>query len=68
MADIHPVFCTIVPPHVLDRLARADDPALAGPARRTLEADAAQRTRRCQVGLCGLYALKQSCGECVHVR
>ncbi|MER7662238.1 M4 family metallopeptidase [Streptomyces sp. NPDC096193] len=46
MADIHPVFCTIVPPHVLDKLARADDPALAGPARRTLEADAAQRTRR----------------------
>ncbi|MGK5628484.1 M4 family metallopeptidase [Streptomyces sp. URMC 123] len=41
-----PVFCTIVPPHVLDKLARADDPAIAGPARRTLEKDAAQRTRR----------------------
>ncbi|MFJ6697678.1 M4 family metallopeptidase [Streptomyces sp. NPDC091272] len=46
MEAIHPVFCTIVPPHVLDKLAQAEDPALAGPARRTLEADAAQRTRR----------------------
>jgi Zn-dependent metalloprotease len=46
MDTLHPVFCTIVPPHVLDKLARAEDPALAEPARRTLEADAAQRTRR----------------------
>ncbi|MFI6651885.1 M4 family metallopeptidase [Streptomyces sp. NPDC050529] len=42
----HPVFCTIVPPHVLDKLSQSDDPVLAGPARRTLEADAARRTRR----------------------
>ncbi|MEV6653810.1 M4 family metallopeptidase [Streptomyces sp. NPDC051219] len=42
----HPVFCTIVPPHLLDKLARAENPAVAGPARRTLVADAAQRTRR----------------------
>ncbi|EFH31629.1 metalloprotease, partial [Streptomyces pristinaespiralis ATCC 25486] len=41
-----PVFCGIVPPHILDRLARADDPAVSGPARRTLQADAAQRTGR----------------------
>ncbi|MDF6042376.1 M4 family metallopeptidase [Streptomyces sp. JH14] len=41
-----PVFCTIVPPHVLDKLAQSDDPDLAGPARRTLEGDAARRTRR----------------------
>lgn len=41
-----PVFCTIVPPHVLDKLSQSDDPVLAGPARRTLEADAARRTRR----------------------
>ncbi|MET9729492.1 M4 family metallopeptidase [Streptomyces sp. NPDC006458] len=41
-----PVFCTIVPPHVLDRLARAEDPALAGPARRTLQRDAFERTQR----------------------
>ncbi|MEU5607348.1 M4 family metallopeptidase [Streptomyces sparsogenes] len=40
------VFCTIVPPHVLDKLARAEDPALSGPARRTLERDALERTRR----------------------
>ncbi|PZT74994.1 MULTISPECIES: M4 family metallopeptidase [unclassified Streptomyces] len=42
----HPVFCTIVPPHVLDRLSQSDDPVLADPARRTLESDAARRTRR----------------------
>ncbi|MFK4149860.1 M4 family metallopeptidase [Streptomyces sp. NPDC004065] len=41
-----PVFCTIVPPHVLDRLARHEDPALAHPARRTLERDAFERTHR----------------------
>ncbi|WP_327291205.1 M4 family metallopeptidase [Streptomyces sp. NBC_01198] len=41
-----PVFCTIVPPHVLDRLARTGDPALAAAARRTLEHDARERTRR----------------------
>jgi Zn-dependent metalloprotease len=41
-----PVFCTIVPPHVLDRLAQTEDPALARPARRTLERDALERTRR----------------------
>ncbi|MFJ1924037.1 MULTISPECIES: M4 family metallopeptidase [unclassified Streptomyces] len=41
-----PVFCTIVPPHVLDKLSQSDDPVLAAPARRTLEADAARRTRR----------------------
>jgi Zn-dependent metalloprotease len=40
------VFCTIVPPHILDKLARADDPALSSPARRTLEHDARERTRR----------------------
>ncbi|MEU3215888.1 M4 family metallopeptidase [Streptomyces sp. NPDC006971] len=41
-----PVFCTIVPPHVLDRLSRSDNADLAGRARRTLESDAARRTRR----------------------
>ncbi|MGW5235410.1 M4 family metallopeptidase [Streptomyces nodosus] len=41
-----PVLCTIVPPHVLDRLAQHGDSALAAPARRTLEHDALQRTRR----------------------
>uniref|UniRef100_UPI0034DB1F06 M4 family metallopeptidase n=1 Tax=Streptomyces adonidis TaxID=3231367 RepID=UPI0034DB1F06 len=41
-----PVFCTIIPPHVLDKVAQADDPVLAGPARRTLEYDAYQRTHR----------------------
>ena len=41
-----PVFCTIVPPHVLDKLARHEDPALSGPARRSLERDAYERTHR----------------------
>ncbi|MER5913416.1 M4 family metallopeptidase [Streptomyces sp. NPDC001982] len=41
-----PVFCTIVPPHVLDQLAQHGDSALAGPARRTLERDAYERTHR----------------------
>jgi Zn-dependent metalloprotease len=45
-AAFTPVFCTIVPPHVLDRLARHDDAGLAGTARRTLEHDARERTRR----------------------
>ncbi|MGX2997314.1 M4 family metallopeptidase [Streptomyces sp. JNUCC 64] len=42
----HPVFCTVVPPHVLDKLAQAEDAGRAEAARRTLELDAAQRTRR----------------------
>ena len=41
-----PVFCTVVPPHVLDRLAENDDPALSGPARRTLVRDSELRGRR----------------------
>src|SRR5690242_2415450 len=43
---LEPVFCTIVPPHVLAKLAQHEDPALAGPARRSLEHDAYQRTKR----------------------
>ncbi|MGY5105204.1 peptidase M4 family protein, partial [Streptomyces sp. 900105245] len=41
-----PVFCTIVPPHVLDRLARAEDPGLSGPARRSLPAARLELARR----------------------
>ncbi len=41
-----PVFCTVVPPHVLDKLSRAEDPVLAGAARKTLERDAFERTHR----------------------
>ncbi|MCX4551188.1 MULTISPECIES: M4 family metallopeptidase [unclassified Streptomyces] len=47
--NAHPVFCTIIPPHILDKLAQADDPALSEPARRTMEADAAHRVRRAAV-------------------
>ncbi|MGW1527907.1 M4 family metallopeptidase [Streptomyces sp. NPDC002159] len=38
--------CAIVPPHLLNRLARAEDPAVHEPARRTLALDAAQRVQR----------------------
>ncbi|MGW0711811.1 M4 family metallopeptidase [Streptomyces sp. NPDC002643] len=41
-----PIFCTVVPPHVLDKLSQADDSTLANAARRTLERDALERTRR----------------------
>ncbi|MFG2191560.1 M4 family metallopeptidase [Streptomyces sp. NPDC048639] len=54
---VHPVFCTIVPPHLLDRLARSGEAAVAGPARRTLERDAAQRTRRRLTTVAGLTAV-----------
>ncbi|MEV0371915.1 M4 family metallopeptidase [Streptomyces sp. NPDC050636] len=48
-----PVFCTIIPPHVLDALARNDDPARHEPARRTLDHDHRQRTRRREVAARG---------------
>jgi Zn-dependent metalloprotease len=40
------IFCTIVPPHVLDHLARNGGDDLSAAARHTLEHDARQRTRR----------------------
>ncbi|ANW20283.1 M4 family metallopeptidase [Streptomyces clavuligerus] len=46
MANSHPTFCTIIPPHVLDKVATSGDPDLAPVARHTLETDAKQRTRR----------------------
>jgi Zn-dependent metalloprotease len=52
-----PVFCTIVPPHVLDRLAQHEDPALSGPARASLEHDAYQRTHRRLTTVIGAPAL-----------
>ncbi|MEU8778474.1 M4 family metallopeptidase [Streptomyces sp. NPDC048606] len=42
----HPVFCTVVPPHLLDKAARSGDAARADLAQRTLEQDAFLRTRR----------------------
>ncbi|MGY0023921.1 M4 family metallopeptidase [Streptomyces sp. YJ-C3] len=41
-----PVFCTIVPPHILDRAAQSGEAAIAVKARRSLERDAFERTRR----------------------
>ncbi|MFF4171947.1 M4 family metallopeptidase [Streptomyces sp. NPDC001744] len=41
-----PVFCPIVPPHLLEHLARSSDEAVAAAARRTLAADAAARAFR----------------------
>jgi Zn-dependent metalloprotease len=40
------VFCTIVPPHLLDHLSQSENPARNEPARRTLERDALHRDRR----------------------
>ncbi|MFG3099265.1 M4 family metallopeptidase [Streptomyces sp. NPDC048182] len=57
-----PVFCTIVPPHVLDRLARHTDPAVAGPARRTLQRDAFERTRRRLTTVVGAPAVAAPAG------
>ncbi|MFF4038730.1 M4 family metallopeptidase [Streptomyces sp. NPDC001816] len=57
-----PVFCTIVPPHVLDRLARNEDPALSGPARRSLEHDAYQRTHRRLTTVIGAPAVAAPAG------
>ncbi|MFF0444932.1 M4 family metallopeptidase [Streptomyces sp. NPDC004609] len=62
MADTHPIFCTIVPPHVLDKLARAGDPAVSERARRTLEADSAQRTRRRLTAVAGPAAVTSPAG------
>lgn len=42
----HPVFCTVVPPHLLDKIARSEDARRADAAQRTLEQDAFLRTRR----------------------
>ena len=41
-----PVFCTVVPPHILDKLAQHEDSALSASARKTLERDAYERTHR----------------------
>ncbi len=42
----YPVFCTIVPPHLLDRAARSQDTGRADSAQSTLEHDSLLRTRR----------------------
>lgn len=57
-----PVFCTIVPPHVLDRLAQHEDSALSGPARRTLERDAYERTHRRLTTVLGAPAVAPPAG------
>ncbi|MFF4540614.1 M4 family metallopeptidase [Streptomyces aureus] len=57
-----PVHCTIVPPHVLDRIARHEDPALSGPARQTLERDAYERTHRRLTTVVGAPAVAAPAG------
>lgn len=42
----HSVFCTVVPPHLLDKAALSADARRADLAQRTLERDALLRTRR----------------------
>ncbi|WNM35028.1 M4 family metallopeptidase [Streptomyces sp. Li-HN-5-11] len=58
-----PVFCTIVPPHLLDRLARHEDPTVAAPARRTLERDAYERTHRRMTTVIGAPAVAPPAGK-----
>lgn len=58
-----PAFCGIVPPHLLDKLARAGDPAVAAAARRTLVADAAHRTGRRLTTVVGAPAPAQAVEE-----
>ncbi|MBT2404332.1 MULTISPECIES: M4 family metallopeptidase [unclassified Streptomyces] len=43
---LHPVFCTVVPPHLLDKIAQSEDTRRADAAQRTLEQDSFLRTRR----------------------
>ncbi|MGW2489266.1 M4 family metallopeptidase [Streptomyces sp. NPDC001606] len=57
-----PVFCTIVPPHVLDKLAQAEDPAVSDPARRSLEHDAYQRTKRRLTTVLGAAPVARAAG------
>ncbi|WP_338898367.1 M4 family metallopeptidase [Streptomyces sp. TG1A-60] len=57
-----PVFCTVVPPHVLDKLSQAEDPALANAARRTLERDAFERTHRRLTTVIGAPAIAAPTG------
>ncbi|MER8043077.1 M4 family metallopeptidase [Streptomyces sp. NPDC094032] len=62
MTSHTPVFCTIVPPHLLDRLAQAEDPRFFEPAQRTLEIDGAQRTRRRVTAARGIAPLAAPAG------
>ncbi|MYW65609.1 peptidase M4 family protein [Streptomyces sp. SID8379] len=52
-----PVFCTIVPPHMQDKAARAEDSAIAARARRSLARDAYERTQRRITTVVGAPAL-----------
>ncbi|MFG2413809.1 M4 family metallopeptidase [Streptomyces goshikiensis] len=45
-AHRHPVFCTVIPPHLLDKIAQSENTRRADAAQRTLEQDSLLRTRR----------------------
>ncbi|MHA5053650.1 M4 family metallopeptidase [Streptomyces sp. SD15] len=55
-------FCGFIPPHILRRLALHAEPALAYPARRTLERDAYERTHRDLTSLLGAPAVPPPAG------
>ncbi|MFJ8672573.1 MULTISPECIES: M4 family metallopeptidase [unclassified Streptomyces] len=57
-----PVFCTIVPPHILNKLAESDDADRQERTQRTLEHDHVQRTRRLGVVARGLTPSEPSAG------
>ncbi|MEV3860193.1 M4 family metallopeptidase [Streptomyces sp. NPDC050095] len=52
-----PVFCTIVPPHVQDQVARSGNTAAAAAARKSLERDAFERTHRRMTTVLGAPSL-----------
>ncbi|MFE0580897.1 M4 family metallopeptidase [Streptomyces sp. NPDC058874] len=55
-AHRHPVFCTVVPPYLLDRAALSGDTRRADLAQRTLERDSLLRTRRQVTAVRGIAA------------
>ncbi|MFJ4780615.1 M4 family metallopeptidase [Streptomyces sp. NPDC088762] len=56
----HPVFCTVVPPHLLDKAALSGDARRADLAQRTLERDSLLRTRRRVTAVRGLAATPEA--------
>ncbi|MFE9250272.1 M4 family metallopeptidase [Streptomyces sp. NPDC007088] len=50
------MFCSIIPPHLLNHLASHADPALSGPARRTLDGDHQRRQVRHEAALATVRA------------
>ncbi|QKW06390.1 M4 family metallopeptidase [Streptomyces sp. NA04227] len=63
ITPVTPVFCTIVPPHLLDALSRHGNPTVSDCARRTLERDTLERTRRSLTAAAGPRPAAAPAGE-----